>query len=126
MSPIGYKRGRQVMPLGTLHTVRGIIKLRESPRFLIVVDEGGEWELELLARLTRYIDHSVTIEGVRTDFNRLEVMRINRDGRTGRRRRAGRGGSIAGGRAGTARRHILTGTQWLMSTYCELELAIAR
>jgi hypothetical protein len=76
MSPIGYRGGREVMPLGTLHTVRGVIKLREGPRFFIIVDEGGEWELELDARLVRYVDHSVTIEG----FNRLEVVRIKRDG----------------------------------------------
>lgn len=34
------------MPLGTLHTVRGIIERRPRHRFFIAVHEGGEWELE--------------------------------------------------------------------------------
>lgn len=68
------------MPLGTLHTVEGIIKRKDRFRFVIAVRGGGEWELELSGRLMRYIDCPVTIEGVRTGFNRLEVVRIKRDG----------------------------------------------
>jgi hypothetical protein len=68
------------MPLGTLHTVRGIIERRPGWRFFITVNEGGEWELEATRRLTRYLGGPVTIEGVRTGFNRLEVVRIKRDG----------------------------------------------
>ncbi len=68
------------MPLGTLHTLRGVIERRPGYRFFIAVHEGGEWELEPSRRFTRYLDCSVTIEGVRTGFNRLEVVRIKRDG----------------------------------------------
>lgn len=68
------------MPLGTLHTARGIIERRPGYRFFIAVHEGGEWELEPSRRLTRYLECPVTIEGVRTGFNRLEVVRIKRDG----------------------------------------------
>ncbi len=68
------------MPLGTIHTVRGIIARRPGYRYFIAVQEGGEWELEPSRRLTRYLDHPVTVEGVRIGFNRLEVVRIKRDG----------------------------------------------
>lgn len=68
------------MPLGTLHAVRGIIQRRPSHRFFLAVHEGGEWELEPRRRLSRYLDCPVTVEGVRTGFNRLEVVRIKRDG----------------------------------------------
>lgn len=68
------------MPLGTLHTVRGTIERRPGYRFFIAVREGGEWELEASRRLSRYLDCPVTIEGVRTGFNRLEVVRIKRAG----------------------------------------------
>lgn len=68
------------MPLGTLHTVRGNIERRPGHRFFIAVHEGGEWELEASRRFSRYLDCPVTIEGVRTGFNRLEVVRIKRDG----------------------------------------------
>lgn len=68
------------MPLGTLHTVHGIIERRPGYRFFIAVNEGGEWELEASRRFTRYLDCSVTIEDVRTGFNRLEVVRIKHDG----------------------------------------------
>lgn len=68
------------MPLGTLHTVRGTVDRRPGYRFFLVVHGGGEWELEPARRLRQYHDSSVTIEGVRTGFNRLEVVRIKRDG----------------------------------------------
>jgi hypothetical protein len=67
------------MPLATLHTVEGIVR-REPRRFILAVHGGGEWELEPSGRLSRYLDCPVTIEGVRTGFNRLEVVRIKRDG----------------------------------------------
>lgn len=34
------------MPLGTLHTVEGVIR-REPKRIVIEVNGGGAWELEL-------------------------------------------------------------------------------
>lgn len=68
------------MPLGTLHTIEGVIRRKDRLRFVIVVHAGGEWELEPDGRVMRHIDRSVTIEGVRTGFNRLEVVRIKPDG----------------------------------------------
>lgn len=67
------------MPLGTLHTIEGVIR-REPKRIVIEVNGGGVWELEPSRIVTRHIDQSVTLEGVRTGFDRLEVVRIKRDG----------------------------------------------
>ncbi|WP_425057410.1 DUF5818 domain-containing protein [Sphingopyxis panaciterrae] len=67
------------MPLGTLHTVEGIVR-HEPRRFILAVHGGGEWELEPDRHVVRHVDCSVVIEGVRTGFNRLEVVRIKREG----------------------------------------------
>ena len=67
------------MPFGTLHTVEGIIR-REPKRIVIEVNGGGTWELERSRLIARHIDHAVILEGVRTGFDRLEVVRIKRDG----------------------------------------------
>lgn len=67
------------MPLGTLHTVIGTVR-RGQRGYTIAVHDGGEWELEPDGKVARHRDCAVTIEGVRTGFNRLEVVRIKRDG----------------------------------------------
>jgi Protein of unknown function (DUF5818) len=67
------------MQLGTLHTVEGIIR-KGQRSYSLAVHGGGEWALEIDRRLPKYLDQSVTVEGVRTGFNRLEVVRIKRDG----------------------------------------------
>jgi hypothetical protein len=67
------------MPLGTLHTIEGTIG-RDKHNHVLAVHGGGEWKLEHDRRLPKYVDASVTVEGVRTGFNRLEVVRIKRDG----------------------------------------------
>lgn len=67
------------MPLGTLHTIVGTV--RRGPRgYTIAVRDGGKWELEPDGKIGRHLDCQVTIEGVRTGFNRLDVVRIKRDG----------------------------------------------
>lgn len=67
------------MPLGTLHTIKG--KIRPSKRcYVIAVHVGGEWELEVDGKVARYVDCDVVLEGVRTGFNRLEVVRIKLEG----------------------------------------------
>lgn len=67
------------MPMGTLHTIKGII--RPGKRwYVIAVHGGGEWELEIDGKVARYVDCDVVLEGVRTGFNRLEVVRIKLEG----------------------------------------------
>lgn len=53
---------------------------REPRRFVLSVHGGGEWELEPDRHVVRHVDCAVVIEGARTGFNRLEVVRIKRDG----------------------------------------------
>jgi hypothetical protein len=67
-------------PEDTLHTVRGILQQRSDYRFFIVANEGGEWQLEPASQLAKHHGFSVTIEGVRTGFNWLHVVRIKREG----------------------------------------------
>ena len=67
------------MPLGTLHTVAGVVR-REPKRIVIDVNGGGTWELELSRIVARHIDQAIILEGVRTGFDRLEVVRIKREG----------------------------------------------
>lgn len=67
------------MPLGTLHTARGIVR-REPHRFILAVHDGGEWELEPNRHVARHVGRAVVVEGVRTGFNRLEVVRIKLEG----------------------------------------------
>ncbi|WP_337827592.1 DUF5818 domain-containing protein [Pseudonocardia sp. TMWB2A] len=55
--------------------------IRQEPRRIIInVHGGGTWELEPSRLVTRHIDQSVTLEGVRTGYDRVEVVRIKRDG----------------------------------------------
>lgn len=63
------------MPLGTLHTVEGVLHFRDR-RIFLSGHGGGEWELEMSRSFSRYRDRAVVVEGVRTGFNRLEVVRI--------------------------------------------------
>lgn len=67
------------MPLGTLHTIEGMIRLGKR-YYVLEVHDGGEWQLEDDRRLPKHVDASVVVEGVRTGFNRLEVVRIKRVG----------------------------------------------
>lgn len=67
------------MPLGMLHTVEGVLRF-EDYRVFLSVHGGGEWELEMTRSFRRYRDCPLVIEGVRTGFNRLEVVRIKRKG----------------------------------------------
>jgi hypothetical protein len=67
------------MPLGTLHTVKGVVR-REPRKVFLAVSSGGEWELEPDRMVIRHVGQAVVIEGVRTGYNRLEVVRIKREG----------------------------------------------
>ena len=67
------------MPLGTLHTIKGFI--RPGTRgHVIAIHGGGEWELENDGKAVRYADCVVVLEGVRTGFNRIEIVRIKLEG----------------------------------------------
>jgi hypothetical protein len=60
------------MPKGTRHRVSGW--LRRSERGLILqVDGGGVWALDAGNEALKFIDLRVTVEGVRSGFDRLDV-----------------------------------------------------
>lgn len=82
--------------------------MRHEPRrFIPSVHGGGKWELEPDHHVLRHVDRAVVIEGVRTGFDRLEVVRIKREGKNGRLSKAGRRGSIAGGMIGTSKSIVI-------------------
>ena len=60
------------MPLGTRHRVTG--RLLTSMRGLIVkVDDGGVYALDADSDATKWLGRLVTVEGVRSGFDRLDV-----------------------------------------------------
>ena len=73
------KQGECIMPIGTLHKVESVMR-REPKCIVIEVNGGGTRELEPFCLVTRRIDQEVIFEGVRTAYDRLEVVRIKRDG----------------------------------------------
>jgi len=63
------------MPMGTRHRVTG--RLLNSARGLVIeVDGGGEWELDAGRSARNLLGLRVTVDGVRSGFNRLDVERI--------------------------------------------------
>ncbi|WP_197707424.1 MULTISPECIES: DUF5818 domain-containing protein [Sphingobium] len=67
------------MPRGTRHIVTGILNWDERNRLhVLTVEGGGYWFLDmpLFRRTGHLIGHEVTAEGIRSDFNLLDVDRI--------------------------------------------------
>lgn len=66
--------GRSGMPRGTRHTLTG--KLSWDARnhiHVLDIEGGGYWFVDLPSRATRLIGRQVTVEGVRSGFNMLDV-----------------------------------------------------
>ena len=60
------------MPMGTRHRVTGL--LLDSRRGLIIeVDGGGVYALDADRSARKYLGLRVTVEGVRSGFDRLDV-----------------------------------------------------
>lgn len=60
------------MPMGTRHRVTGLLK--DSRRGLILeVDGGGVFALDTEPSARKFLGHKVTVEGVRSGFDRLDV-----------------------------------------------------
>ncbi|WP_323810412.1 DUF5818 domain-containing protein [Sphingobium baderi] len=68
------------MPKGTRHTEIGTLRSNHFG-FVLEMDGGGFWVLEFwsVRRINQYLNQRVTVEGIRTGFNQLEVVRIKRD-----------------------------------------------
>lgn len=67
------------MPQGTRHILTGTLR-RTRLGYALEMDGGGVWRLDLgtIWRLGRYVDRSVTVEGVRSGFDLLDVHRISK------------------------------------------------
>lgn len=61
-----------VMPIGSRHRVSGLLK-RASRGFVLEVDDGGVWALALDRNPKAKLGRRVTVEGVRSGFDRLDV-----------------------------------------------------
>ncbi|MCA1200185.1 DUF5818 domain-containing protein [Sphingomonas sp. R647] len=60
------------MPMGTRHRVTGFLK--DSRRGLILeVDGGGVYALDAEPGARQFLGRKVTVEGVRSGFDRLDV-----------------------------------------------------
>lgn len=68
------------MPRGTRHTLTGTLRWTRLG-YALEMDGGGVWRLDLgtIWRLRRYVDRSVTVEGVRSGFDLLDVHRLRAD-----------------------------------------------
>jgi len=63
------------MPRGTRHQLTGLLLLSERGPVL-AMDDGGYWALDLPPGKRRLAGQRVTIEGLRSGFNLIDVDRI--------------------------------------------------
>lgn len=69
------------MPKGTRHTETGTLRHNHFG-YILEMDGGGFWVLEFwsMRDVGHFLDDRVTIQGVRTGFNLLDVDRIKCEG----------------------------------------------
>ena len=67
------------MPRGSLHSETGLL-LRQRGGLILQRDGGGRWRLSADPDAEHLLGERVRVEGVRSDFDVLEVTRITRDG----------------------------------------------
>ncbi len=65
------------MPRGTLHVETGILRC-DGRGYLLERDGGGTWRLDLPGSGNGFIGQRVTVEGIRSGFDLLDVTRIRR------------------------------------------------
>ncbi|HEX8302521.1 DUF5818 domain-containing protein [Sphingomonas sp.] len=63
------------MPRGTRHVETGILRPGKWG-YSLEVDGGGVWQLDVPRSARRYVGQRVTVEGVRSGFDLLDVERI--------------------------------------------------
>lgn len=71
------------MPRGTRHTLNGTLGWDDRNRLHVLTMEGGGYwflDLPLFTRTHHLMDREVTVEGVRTGFNLLNVSNITATG----------------------------------------------
>ena len=63
------------MPRGTRHVLTGTLRLTVMG-YGLEMDGGGRWRLDVAGSVRRYIGQTVTVDGVRSGFDLLDVYRI--------------------------------------------------
>lgn len=63
------------MPIGSFHSETGLL-LRQRGKLILQRDNGGRWRLEAEAGAEHYLGQRVAIEGIRSGFDVLEVVRL--------------------------------------------------
>lgn len=61
------------MPLGTIHTIVGVLERRNGD-LVIIPDEGGCWRLDVNHKLSKLVGQRVRIIGARDGFDLLYVQ----------------------------------------------------
>jgi hypothetical protein len=64
------------MPRGTRHIITGTLLPGIGHLYFLEVIGGGSWQLDMCRRNDRLIGHLVTVEGIRSGFDLLDVERI--------------------------------------------------
>ena len=65
------------MPIGKFHSEEGLL-LRQRGQLILQRDAGGRWRLDTDPQAEELLGLRVRVEGVRSDFDLLEVSRIVR------------------------------------------------
>lgn len=65
------------MPRGTRHTLTGTLGWNERNRIHVLnMEGGGYWFVDMPGRTRHLIGREVTVEGMRSGFNLLDVHRL--------------------------------------------------
>ena len=65
------------MPMGKFYSDEGLL-LRQRGQLILQRDTGGRWRLDAEPEVENLLGLRVRVEGVRSDFDVLEVSRIVR------------------------------------------------
>lgn len=65
------------MPLGSYHSEEGLL-LRQRGSLILQRDDGGRWRLNTDPDADTLLGSRVRVEGIRSDFDILDVTRIIR------------------------------------------------
>jgi len=60
------------MPLGSRHRLTGLLK-QSARGFILEMDGGGVWALDVGGKANPMLGRRVTVEGVRSGFDRIDV-----------------------------------------------------
>ncbi len=68
------------MPMGTRHTVTGVLG-RAPLGYKLEMEGGGFWELDLSGNVKKLVGKNITVEGTRMGFNLIFVEKLWFEGR---------------------------------------------